>query len=376
MARAAYETEMETLRELWSASAESGPIDDQLQVWLQNRCLHALKFFTFHTSTPSAVVSNLLEGAFFSCATAQGFPIITSVGVKNAADVRIPDPTFSFLTQLPVLPEAISTGAQTMVEALRTRGLIKEIMFSDVLSELRARPLSEVELVACIRWWNRLWASGSSVQANLPQVRSQLLEATLLSAGVGTANEKIIPLSQIRTYVNLSTMGSIIPLDAPLPDHTLPIEVSKSFNAADLSSSFGWQQMTIVDWLRHTISLSGESKYSEYDLSISPIWAERVINALARAWPSTSKVHQMEVATLLKDKTCIPTRSGMRIPDGAYFPNAHVFPDLPVVTLPKGTAVKGNVEKVLETLGVRKHVELQIVFDRLFSFITLFLLSD
>ena len=355
---------MENVKKLWLASAEAGPVDEQLATWLQNRCLHALKFFTFHASTPSAVVSNLLESSFFSCATAQGFPIMSSVGVKEAANVRIPDPTFSFLTELPVLPDPISSGAHAMIDALRTRGLIKEIMFSDVLEQLRARPLTESELAACIRWWIKLWGSGSIVQANLPQVRSQLLEATLLSIGVGTPNERIIPLAQIRTFVNMPAMGSILPLDAPFPNHTLPVEVSKSFNPIDLSSSFGWQQLNVVEWIRHVASLSNESKDPEYDLAISPIWAERVINALARAWPSTSKANQTEIATILKDKACIPTRSGLRRPEEAYFPNAHVFPDLPVVNLPKGTVVKGNVEKVLEALGVRKHVDLQIVFNR------------
>ncbi|EJD01998.1 uncharacterized protein FOMMEDRAFT_109078 [Fomitiporia mediterranea MF3/22] len=368
LARAVYETEIMSIRELWTASAEggSGGIDEQIQSWLTDRCLHALKFFTFHPSTPSNVVSNLLEAAFFSSGTSQPFSIMSSIGVKSAADVRIPDSTFSsFLTQLPVLPKEIATGAELLVNALRIRGLIKDISFADVLGELRARPLSQTELVACMNWFVRVWAAGESVHPNLPQVRQQLIEAALLSIGTGTAKERIVPLEQIRSFVNLRSMGSVLPLDGPIPEHTIPIEVSKNFQVSDLISTFGWQELTIVDWTRFVVSPAASAGGPEHDITISAIWAERVLNTLARAWPSMSKSHQAEIVNLLKDKTCIPTRSGLKQPGEAYFPNAHVFPDLPVVTMPKGSQVKGNLEKVLEALGVRKHVELQVVFDRM-----------
>ncbi|KAH8112414.1 hypothetical protein DFH11DRAFT_1607467 [Phellopilus nigrolimitatus] len=368
LARAAYETEMASIRELWVASAEGGTstVDEQIQTWLTDRCLHALKFFTFHPSTPSAVVSNLLEAAFFSSATSHQFSIMSSIGVKSAADVRIPDKTFAaFLKQLPVLPDALATGATMMVDALRARGVIKDITFADVLGELRTRPLADTELVACMKWWIGVWAAGESVHTNLPHIRQQLIEATLLTTGTGTASEKITPLAQIRTFVNLRSMGSILPLDEPLPEHTIPIDVSRSFSAADLAFAFGWQELTVVDWTRYIASPALSAAGPEHDISVSAVWAERVLNTLAKAWPSLSKKHESEITDLLKDKACIPTRSGLKPPEEAYFPNAHVFPDLPVVTMPKGSLVKGNLEKVLDALGVRKHVELQVVFNRM-----------
>ncbi|KAL5520611.1 hypothetical protein ACEPAF_2612 [Sanghuangporus sanghuang] len=368
LARVVYETEMTNIRELWIASAEgrSNTVDEQIKEWLTSRCLHALKFFTFHPSTPSSVVSNLLEAAFFSSAASQSFSIMSSAGVKSAADVRIPDPIFSaFLTQLPVLPSEIASGAQTAVAALRTRGLIKDITFADVLNELRARPLSDKELVACMRWWITIWTAGESVHSNLPHIRQQLIDSALLSLGTGTGNEKIIPLAQIRTFVNLRTMGSVLPIDGPLPDHVIPIEISRNFQAHDLMNAFGWQELTVLDWVRFIVSPAASAVGPEYDVCASAVWSERVLSVLTKAWPSVSNVHQTELVSLFKDKSCIPTRSGMKPPGEAYFPNAHVFPDLPVVTMPKGSQVKGNLERVLEALGVRKHVELQLVFDRM-----------
>lgn len=374
LARVAYEAEMASIQELWKASAEGGAnsIDEQMKTWLSNRCLHALKFFTFHPSTPSAVVAQLLETSFFSSSVSHPFYIMSTAGVKSASEVRIPDPTFaSFLTQLPMVPESIMNNSRLMIDSLRTRGLIKEITFADVLGELRTKPLTEAELIACMKWWISVWSEGT-VHTNLPHIRQQLIEATILSMGNGPTNEKIIPLSQIQTFINIRTMGSILPLDGPFPVHTIPLEVSKNFSASDLKSAFNWQELSLVDWVQFVTGSSIVSNGPEFDFSVSAPWAERVLNTLARAWPSLGKTHQTTVVSLMKERTCIPTRSGMQQPEKAYFPHAYIFPDLPVVTLPNGSQVKGNLEKVMEALGVRKHVDLQIIFNRYVSMYSFF----
>lgn len=367
LGRSAYETELANVRDLWSASAESsvstsgaGSIDPQVQAWLTGRCLHAMKFFTAYASTPSATVSNLIEASFFACAVSHPFMIMSSIGVRSALEVRIPDETFStFLKHLPVLPADIAAEAHTMVEALRSRGMIKNILFDDITKELRSRPLSEMELIACMRWWIALWMAGSVDLARLLHFRGELIEAAVLALETGTPNEKIISISSIRTYVNVRTMAAVLPIDGPFPDHTMPVSVTKGMAPGDISSAFGWQELSVLDWIRHIVTVSEP----EFDLSTNAMWAERVLNSLARSWPSMNKAHE-EIVELLKSKTCIPTRSGLLTPSEAYFPNAHVFSDLPVVIFPKGTAVKGNLAMLLEALGVRKHVELQLVFDR------------
>ena len=74
---------------------------------------------------------------------------MSSEGIRNAADVRVPDASFQgFLKKLPIIPDDISIGARPMIESLQRRGMIKEISFIDVLEELRHRPLSEPEMIA------------------------------------------------------------------------------------------------------------------------------------------------------------------------------------------------------------------------------------
>jgi len=305
-----------------------------------------------------------MENAFFTCATTHPFSIISSEGVRSASQVYVPDPEFSgFLKRLPMISEDIVNGAKTMVAALRARGMIKNITFVDVLSELRLRPLSETEAVACLKWWEGVTKHGDN--AKLGQGRSQLLETLVVS--IPGPPEKFMKLSDARTFLNSRTGGAIIPTDGPLPSTLLPTSITRSFDPVVLSSVFPWKQLSIVDWLSHVIDPKVAAATAEFDITHSATWAERVLSVLARAWPALAKATQEDVVKMLSSKTCIPTSIGLKTPGEAYFSSVNLFRDLPTVTMPSGMVVKGALEKVLQALGVRKHVELQIVFDRSLS---------
>ena len=362
---------MGTIKSLWdeSASAEGpgGLPDPELQAWFQARALHALRFFTFHPSTPSPVVSTSMETAFFTCAITHPFSIISSEGVRSASLVHVPDPEFSgFLKRLPVISEDIVSGAKIMIAALRARGMIKNITFVDVLNELRSRPLSETETIACLKWWINVNKQGSNLKQgnnpNLVQGQSQLLGALVVS--IKGPPERVMRLSDAQTFLNSRAGGAIIPTDGPLPSTLLPTSVTRSFDPDVLGAIFPWKQLTIVDWLKHVTDPKVVAGNAEFDITLSATWAERVLSVLARAWPSLSKSVQGDVTNILSPMPCVPTSAGLKVPAQAYFASVNLFRDLPTVTMPSGASIKGALEKVLQSLGVRKHVELQIVFDR------------
>ncbi|KAG5340675.1 hypothetical protein C0989_000825 [Termitomyces sp. Mn162] len=366
LARAAYEMEMETVKSHWEGSIPLGlpptSVDQQLETWLRSRSLHALKFFTFHPSTPSAEVSQQLEKAFFDCA-GFNFPLISTAGVRNASDVRLPDSSFSaFLKQLPMLPEDILADAPTTIGILQSRGLIKSIGFEDVLRELRSRPLMEDEMVACLKWWISINKEASKFQL---APRTQFLEAAILSFGAPDSNdEKIIPLSSIRSFINARTFSAIIPQDGPLPDDLLPPSIGKHFAANDLINSFPWTELSIPDWLGHICSAPVRKVNPDFNISLSAPWAERVLLVVAKSWPNLPALAKGEIYTHLKTLPCIPTSMGMKTPDQSYFAQANLFNDLPVVMLPSGSSIKTPLERVFVALGVRRHVDLQVVFNR------------
>lgn len=354
--------EMESVKSHWEGSIPAGlphtSVDQQLETWLRSRSLHALKFFTFHPSTPSAEISQQLERAFFDC-SGSDFPLISTAGVRNASDVRLPDSSFSkFLKLLPLLPEDILAHASATIGILQSRGLIKSIEFEDVLKELRSRPLTEDEMVACLKWWISVNEEASKFQ------QSQFLEAAILLFRIpGSNDDKIIPINSIRSFINTRTFSAMIPLDGPLPDYLLPSSVAKHFSANELTC-FPWTELSIPDWLGHICSPPIRKANSDVDITLSAPWAERVLLVVAKAWPNLPGPAKCEIYTHLRTLSCIPTSMGMKTPDQSYFAQANIFNDLPVVTLPSGSLVKTSLERVLVHLGVRKHVDLQIVFNR------------
>lgn len=358
LSRSAYEFELSAVRQHWE-TAGSGE-GEEMQRRLISRVLHALKFFMFYTSTPSPDVSSLMEAAFFACSPSGNFPLITTKGVRNAADVRLPDSTFSgFLKDIPTLPEEIMNGASLMISGLQARGLIKAITFHDVLQELQSRPLTQIEFVACLNWWVGVFREGD--RDRLLPIQAQLINSVVLSIDEGNG-QKIITLSAVKSFINPRTPSGNIPPEGPLPEHLLPISISKLFKPEVLSSCFPWTEFTIVQWVRFLCE-SGAIQV-EFDLNSSPSWAERVFGMISRAWPTLSSTSKTDIIQLLRLKTCIPTSSGMMLPEQAYFPNVNIFGDLPIVVFPGGLIIKGTLERVLQDIGVRKHVELQLIFNR------------
>jgi hypothetical protein len=227
-----------------------------------------------------------METAFFACATTHPFSLISSDGVQNTIQIRSPDPEISgFIKRLPVIPEDIVNGAKVMIAVLRSRGMIKEITFVDVLNELRLRPLSETETILCLNWWIFVAKQGDTSK-RLEQ-RSQLLDALVVS--ITGPPKKIMKLSDARTFSNSRTDDAIIPADGPLPCTLLPTNITSSFDPDLLASVFPWKQLSIVDWLRHVTDWKVAVANAEFDVTRCARWAERVLSVLAQAWPFLEK---------------------------------------------------------------------------------------
>jgi hypothetical protein len=240
---------------------------------------------------------------------------------------------------------------------LQERGLLRESQFDDVVNQLGKRPLSESEMIAALAWWQSIGA----MEQYSDRIRDRLLDASVLVTNEG----KIIPLTMIQTIIKPSS--SMIPPDMPLPPHTLPYTITKELKAASAWTIFGWTELTLVQYITFLINppmSNNPTAEPQTDIRISPVFAEQVLTTLGRAWQSMSANHQTALALELKDVACIPTKAGFRKPAESYFEKNLLFDDLPTLALPKTTHVKGGLEKMLLGIGVRKTVDLQLVFTR------------
>jgi len=238
--------------------------------------------------------------------------------------------------------------------------MLRDLSLEDVINELKNSVLNEGQMVAAIHWWILLSQSPGFDLS----FRRRFLDVAVYSyqplgeGGAVTGEEAILPLAAVQSYPNPRTG---LPVDLPLPPDTLPFSTAKTLPLDKLQPALGFKELSIPQWLAHLAS----DATSASSIRLSPALAERVLVILAKSWNGLSPAAQSAVFGTLSDKPVVPTRSGMNRPGEAYHPNVSLFPDLPVVTFPGGTPVKGQMEKLLVALGVRRHVELQLVFSRL-----------
>lgn len=356
LARLIYELELQSLAEQWKQTSVQ---DAAVREKIIARGLHALRFFSFNPSTPSAVVSQEMELAFFGCATDnQTFPLVSTSGILPVSGVRLPDPDLrKFLPDLPVIHQTALEEAKRPVARLRERSLLRDVTFEDVVKQLNLRPLTETEMVECLKWWQAM----SSAEGQANQARSRFVNAAIVVLDSG----KIIPLSTIETVIK--PQSSSIPTDMPLPLHTMPYNITRDLKGSTVYPIFGWTELSMLQYitfLTHPPMSNASGVDIDTDIRQSPAFSEKVLAMLGRAWQSIASNQQTAIANELKEVACIPTKAGFKKPGEAYFEKNLLFEDLPTIALPKNTAIKGGMEKMLLTIGVRKTVDLQLVFSR------------
>ena len=349
VARAIYEAEMHRLGAQWCHA-------DQRERLLE-AALHTMRFFSFRSSSPSTRVSAALEDAFFACCTRPCISLMSTEGLRSSDAVRFPSAMLAdFCRDIAVIPPAHIEAADVFVMQLRLRHMVRDITMEDVFAELARRPLSTDEMVACLRWWCQVAAH----PAYEPSLCAQLVRAAVV-----TSDDGVQALSDVSTVLHTGKLPPTI----VLPPTCLLYAVSRHFRPGELGRVFGWADLSVLAWVEYMLSLDQSSSpdvRAAHGLSQSPRNAEGVLSTLAWTWGHIPHAQMRAIVERLTPLACIPTRAGMKRPADAYFSSVSLFSDLPVVAFPT-MPVRGHAEKMLEALGVRRHVDIQLIFDRLLA---------
>lgn len=312
--------------------------------------------FTFRESTPSASIGQLLEDAFWTCSKKASIEVLSTCGVLPSHDVRIAPKDMSFMEGIPILPEKLAGAANTLVSKLVDFGLLTEVTVSDVKVALESFPLSTPQVAEFLGWLVK------------QSIRGQLDKSTIASLlAVAVANDDspednaspLLQLGEIRHFLNPSRT----PVDLPVPPSVMPFKFTKSMSKHELES-LGWDELQLVTWMRWLIGQSSNRQVlsETQDITKSAEFSSQVLPVLSKQWDSLSQPSKQSLVELLVKHTIIPTKRGMKKPGDSYFPNVKLFDDLSTI---EGL---GNVkDKFLVALGVRKTVELGVVFDRLLA---------
>ncbi|KAI8054684.1 hypothetical protein BDF22DRAFT_654812 [Syncephalis plumigaleata] len=347
LARVLYEDEMNTIANIYrdlmgnfttfSPESSSNEAGESVQSFLQKRASHAIQVFSYQTSTPNGLVGELGVHHFFGSTGTRSPHILTDRGVMLAHMAKRANPTLApFVNTIPVLPSVIVNSCKGFLEKLEMLGYLRTVDAQDVLNELQKRRLSTKELTALMQWW-----------IHEQRVQSIEYKRVLLSRAIFPASNR--PFSDVHYYIN----PSVVPPTMPMPPLVIDYEITKAFKLQELSHCFGpWTELSLVMWIEFIANHRPE-------LETDSTFAESVLATLSRAWSHHAASAQQRIVQLLHTKRCIPTQKGLVAPTDAYFKNVTLFPDLPLITLGKGVT-----DTLLTALGVRKHVDLQMIFSR------------
>jgi len=338
LSRIMYYDEMSTI-----GAQAKGLSEKDLEV-LYESAIHVMQQFTFSDSTPSENVGRHILSGFWQASKETSIELLSTKGVLPSNQIRLTT-DISFLENLPMLPKALADSAPEFVKALVDNRVLVEVTMADIVNQLESKALSGNQVSEFLKWAARQRLSGDMD----PHVLRRLMEVAVISdEGTGVP----LTLGNIRHTVNKSKLHD----DIPLPADTIPFHITKSMALRDLEA-LGWSELGVVEWLNYLCSRKFPPV--EVDFTLNPEFAQLVLSIISKNWDKEPQNRKDYLAMSLKQKTCIPTKQGMKKPGEAYFPTVKLFADLPIIAL---TGVK---EKVLIALGVRKTVELKIVFDRL-----------
>ena len=307
--------------------------------------------YDWSETTPSSEVGTLIEEAFWTCNQKIAMTTLSTQGVLPASQVRLEPESLEFIEGIPSLPAEL-TGTRLM-KKLINYGVITEITVSDIKSALESKALNTAQLKRFLVWLLH--------KAHINEI-DKAMGRSLLNAVVANDDEdrksKLIVLGDVKGFLNPNR----IPAEMPLPPYVLPFKFTKEISRAALEIFF--EDLQMVPWLRWLVeNIGGRGDLDlEHDISHSPAFAAIVLPVISKQWEGLSQSSKATVIELLSQRTIMPTKMGMKVPTEAYFPSVKLFDDLPVVV-----GLHAVKDKLLSALGVRKTIEIGVVFERLMN---------
>ncbi|KAI2791629.1 hypothetical protein POX_c04495 [Penicillium oxalicum] len=318
--------------------------------------IHTANQFVFRESTPSSMLGQTIEDAFWMCNKNASIEIISTCGVIPSHQTRIAPKDLSFMDSIPALPDELVLNAKEFVQKLTDFGLVTEITVSDIKRELESHTLRPNQISEFLSWLGQKAVTG---QLDGLSVKSLLRVAVANDEDKEGNPTRLIVFADIAGFLNPHR----IPADLPVPPGVMPFKFTKSQSKAELEA-LGWAELQIVPWIRWLVTNANDENLlaKEQNILKTPAFAGQVLPVLSKAWELLSPSSRQAVVDILQPNTVIPTRFGMKQPAQTYFASVRLFDDLPVVH-----GLNGVKEKFLVALGVRKTVELGVIFDRLIN---------
>ena len=353
VARLAYANQMAELntRLQREAAGKGGEAMKTIVTKYLPAAMHTLQTFTIGDSTPSSQVGQIIEEAFWTCFKKASIETYSSQGVLQTTAVRLGSEHLEkFVNNIPIV--LAETKSLPFMKKLVEFGLISDITILDIRKELESKALTKSQLVHFISWAGKCCQSGELD----PGSRDTLLEVAVATGDDDGDRGEIISLGSIQNYLSTNR----IPSQLPIPPTTIPYALTSQSSAAELQA-LGWESLEIVPWFRFLLE-TDMSRPEAKSMQRSANFAVQVLTVLSKNWDTLNAAAKETIVNLLQAQEVIPTKFGMKKATEAFFPSVKLFDDLPVVQ-----GCEKLKEKFLVAIGVRKTVDLDTIFKRLFS---------
>ncbi|EAW08638.1 histidine kinase-like ATPase domain-containing protein [Aspergillus clavatus NRRL 1] len=338
-------------------SSKSSKVRKNDIVGVLPEAIYTANQFVFRESTPSSLLGQTIEDSFWTCNKNASIEILSTCGIIQSHQARIAPKDLSFMDSIPVLPDELVSGAKDFVGKLTDFGLVTEVTVSDIKRELEASTLRPAQITEFLKWLGRKALSGQLDQSSIQSLLSVAVANDEDDEGNPT---RLLVFADVNNYLNPQR----IPVEFPVPPSVMPFKYIKSLAKQELEA-LGWVELQTVSWIRWLVNNAGKRNILplEQDITQTASFSAQILPVLSKQWDnSLSQPSRQAIVTLLQPHTIIPTKLGMRRPAETYFSSVRLFDDLPVVH-----GLNGVKEKFLGALGVRKTVELGVIFERLLN---------
>ncbi len=210
--RIAWSAEMATIKS--KLSSKIGPSRSKIRkediVDVLPEAIHTANQFVFRESTPSSVLGQTIEDAFWMCNKNASIEVLSTCGVIPSHQTRIAPKELSFMDSIPALPDDFVNNAKDFVKRLTDFGLVTEITVSDIKRELESSTLRSNQVVEFIAWLGRKTVAG---QLDRLSVQSLLRVAVANDEDKEGHPTRLIIFADITCFLNPQR----IPADLPVP---------------------------------------------------------------------------------------------------------------------------------------------------------------
>lgn len=234
--RVVYEDEMKAIGGRNSGPASNAnATDSQLEA-----AAHLMTAFTFHPSTPSPYVEQIMKQLFFKGAS-HALTILSTLGrAEEVTRVRLYDQHIAqFCPSLAMVPPIMGQKCREFLDELRTAGTLQPVSLADVADAVTKVEATEEHVAAFIRWWagnySRFTRNDEHHMRCILGAIKVNMEGAPDPSGDGKNRIMTVALQDIRYFANHR-----IPAALPLPPSTLPISISQRVGRKDFHVGFGY----------------------------------------------------------------------------------------------------------------------------------------